>query len=86
MATALKLYELDNGNFPTTSQGLEALLVKPSTSPLAPNWNGPYIEREPIDPWGREYVYYSPGENRQDYDLYSKGKNETSEEDDVKNW
>ncbi|MFH1360029.1 MAG: type II secretion system major pseudopilin GspG [Candidatus Omnitrophota bacterium] len=86
LSTALKLYELDNGNFPNTSQGLDALLKKPTTSPLPPNWNGPYIERKPIDPWGRPYQYLSPGENRADYDLYSKGKNESNEEDDITNW
>src|SRR3990167_7590755 len=47
LATALKLYELDNGNFPTTSQGLGALLHKPSSSPVPQNWNGPYVERDP---------------------------------------
>ncbi|MFA5060673.1 MAG: type II secretion system major pseudopilin GspG [Candidatus Omnitrophota bacterium] len=86
LATALKLYELDNGNFPTTSQGLDALLSKPSGNPAASNWNGPYIERKPVDPWGRSYEYASPGEHRSDYDLYSKGKNESKEDDDVTNW
>ncbi len=86
IATALKLYELDNGFFPTTSQGLKALLKKPSNSPIPSNWNGPYSEREPIDPWGRPYQYVSPGENRADYDLYSKGRDETTSEDDITNW
>jgi general secretion pathway protein G len=84
IATALKLYELDNGNFPGTSEGLSALLTKPSS---ANNWNGPYLERKPIDPWGKEYKYKSPGEHRQsDYDLYSLGKDGTESADDVKNW
>ena len=86
LATALKLYELDNGNFPTTTQGLDALLSKPSTTPLPSNWNGPYIERRPIDPWGRPYVYISPGDHRQDYDLFSHGKDEKNKEDDITNW
>ncbi len=86
LATALKLYELDNGTFPTTSQGLEALLKKSSSSPVPRNWNGPYIERKPIDPWGNPYEYASPGEHRVDYDLYSKGKDETTDEDDIANW
>ncbi|HOY10712.1 MAG TPA: type II secretion system major pseudopilin GspG [Candidatus Omnitrophota bacterium] len=86
LATALKLYELDNGNFPLTSQGLEALMRKPTSSPVPENWNGPYIEKKPIDPWGREYVYKSPGEHRMDYDLYSKGKNDGTDEDDIINW
>jgi general secretion pathway protein G len=86
LATALKLYELDNGSFPTTAQGLMALRQRPSTNPLPKNWNGPYIERDPLDPWGRPYMYASPGDHRTDYDLYSKGKNESSDDDDIKNW
>lgn len=86
LATALKLYELDNGMFPTTAQGLAALKTKPTTNPLTPNWNGPYLEKEPVDPWGRPYVYVSPGEHRSDYDLSSKGNNDASEKDDIVNW
>ncbi len=86
LATALKLYELDNSGFPTTSQGLMALRTQPSTNPIPTNWNGPYIEKDPTDPWGRPYVYASPGDHRPDYDLYSKGKNESSEDDDIVNW
>lgn len=86
LATALKLYELDSGNFPTTSQGLDALLVKPTSSPIPPNWNGPYIEKKPLDPWGRPYVYSSPGDHRADYDLSSKGKDLNKEDDDITNW
>ena len=83
IATALKLYELDNGCFPTTEQGLGALLTN---SASVNNWNGPYLEKKPIDPWGGEYKYKSPGEHRVDYDLYSVGKDGTEGEDDVKNW
>lgn len=84
IATALKLYELDNGNFPGTEEGLNALLNKPGS---ATNWNGPYLEKKPIDPWGREYKYKSPGEHRPDYDLYSLGKDgQEGTADDVKNW
>ena len=86
LATALKLYELDTGQFPTTDQGLMALLEKPETGPIPENWNGPYIEKEPLDPWGRLYVYLYPGEKRADYDLSSQGKNEKSEDDDITNW
>ena len=84
IATGLKLYELDNGNFPTTAEGLQALLVKPAN---ANNWNGPYLEKKPIDPWGREYKYVSPGVHRpHDYDLSSLGKDGTESNDDVANW
>jgi general secretion pathway protein G len=84
--TALRLYELDNGNFPTTAQGLNALRTRPTTNPIPQSWNGPYLEKDPIDPWGRPYVYTAPGEHRPDYDLSSKGKDESSEKDDVQNW
>ncbi|MFH1507747.1 MAG: type II secretion system major pseudopilin GspG [Candidatus Omnitrophota bacterium] len=84
IATALKLYEIDNGNFPSSSEGLNALLNKPSS---ASNWNGPYLDRKPTDPWGRDYLFKSPGENRPaDYDLYSLGKDGVESADDVKNW
>jgi len=87
--TALKLYELDNGFFPTTEQGLQALLRKPATQPTPQNWNGPYLEKNPIDPWNRPYQYASPGVHRpHDYDLNSAGKNASTEktDDDVSNW
>ena len=86
LATALKIYELDNGGFPTTAQGLSTLLTKTSVSPIPENWNGPYVEKEPVDPWNHPYVYVSPGKNRPDYDLYSKGKDENSSDDDITNW
>ncbi|OGW74902.1 MAG: type II secretion system protein GspG [Omnitrophica bacterium RBG_13_46_9] len=84
ISTALKLYELDNGNFPSSDEGLNALLNKPSS---ANNWNGPYLEKKPVDPWGREYEYKSPGDHRlADYDLYSLGKDGIESDDDIKNW
>ena len=84
IATGLKLYELDNGKYPSTEEGLNALMQKPGT---ANNWNGPYIEKKPLDPWGREYQYKSPGQHRAyDYDLYSLGHDGQESEDDVKNW
>ncbi len=86
IATALKLYELDNGTFPSTQQGLGALRVKPTTNPIPQNWNGPYVDKDPLDPWARAYVYVSPGEHRSDYDLSSKGKDEASDKDDIVNW
>ena len=85
IATALKLYEVDNGHFPATDEGLQALLVAPGT---AKNWKGPYLEKKPIDPWGNLYKYRSPGtNNKSSYDLYSAGKDQTEgTEDDVTNW
>ena len=86
LATALKLYELDNGNFPTTTQGLSALQDRPTAPPVPKNWQGPYIEHPAVDPWGHPYQYSSPGEHRSDYDLFSKGKDESKEDDDIVNW
>ncbi len=85
IATGLKLYELDNGAYPATTEGLSALLTRAGN---AKNWNGPYLEKKPIDPWGREYQYQSPGTHRpQDYDLFSLGKDgQAATSDDVKNW
>ena len=86
--TALKLYELDNGFLPSTEQGLGALLQKPTTTPIPENWNGPYLEKMPVDPWGRPYQYQSPGTNRpHDYDLSSFGKDtKGGTKDDIVNW
>lgn len=57
---ALKLYRLDNQRYPTTEQGLQALVTKPTTEPIPPNWK-PYLDKLPNDPWGRPYVYLNPG-------------------------
>ena len=86
ISSALKLYELDNGTFPSTSQGLDALLRKSTMSPVPSNWNGPYLEKEPIDPWGRRYQYQFPGSHGITYDLYSFGPNEKDDKDNVNNW
>jgi general secretion pathway protein G len=83
IAAALKLYELDNGVFPSSADGLKALLTKPAS---ANNWNGPYLDKKPIDPWGRDYQYKSPGTHRPDYDLYSLGRDGQESQDDIKNW
>ncbi len=83
---ALKFYELDNGRLPTTEQGLSALVTKPDIAPIPEHWNGPYLDKDPIDPWGRPYIYISPGEHNISYDLYSKGADLKSEKDDIKNW
>ncbi len=73
--TAIKLYKLDNGDYPTTDQGLLALIEKPSTEPIPLNWKEKgYLAkaRTPKDPWGREYLYLSPGVH-DDYDIISYG-------------
>ena len=87
IAMALKLYELDNGNFPTTEQGLAALKKKPASPPVPANWKSPYIKKMPKDPWGAPYVYVSPGAiNTQDYDLSSYGPDGIESSDDITNW
>src|SRR3972149_3210284 len=73
--TALKLYKLDNGFFPSTEQGLEALIAKPESGRVPANWReGGYLEKKriPNDPWGQPYVYASPGQSG-DYDMISYG-------------
>ena len=88
IALALDLYELDNGNYPTTEQGLKALREKPETIPIPQNWKGPYIKKEPKDSWGRSYVYKCPGtHNPTYYDLASYGADGVKGVgDDVCNW
>lgn len=62
MVQALKLYRLDNTRYPTSEQGLAALVSRPTIAPLPPNWKpGGYLERLPKDPWGNPYQYLSPG-------------------------
>ena len=88
ISMGLKLYELDNGNFPTTEQGLTALQEAPSSPPVPTNWNGPYLEKPPIDPWGNQYKYKCPGSfNKVSYDLFSAGKDVIEgTDDDITNW
>ena len=75
IVTALNLYRLDNHVYPSTQQGLEALVERPSGRPEAPNWKaGGYLERLPNDPWGRPYLYMNPGVHG-DIDVWSNGAN-----------
>ncbi|MFA6358168.1 MAG: type II secretion system major pseudopilin GspG [Candidatus Omnitrophota bacterium] len=87
IAVALDLYELDNGRYPTTEQGLNALETKPADSSEGSNWNGPYLKKEPKDPWGKPYQYKYPAAHEgKDYDLYSLGLDGVESDDDVANW
>jgi len=70
---ALKLYRLDNRSYPTTEQGLQALVARPAAAPLPVNWkSGGYLERLPRDPWGNPYQYLNPGLHG-DIDVFSFG-------------
>jgi len=92
--TALKMYKLDNGVYPSTEQGLEALVQPPEVGQLAKNWRkGGYLEKGklPKDPWGNDYLYLSPGVHDTDgFDLFSYGPDgEPGGEDenaDINNW
>lgn len=68
---ALKLYRLDNGRYPTTEQGLQALVTRPTVDPVPGNWKS-YLDRLPMDPWGKPYQYLNPGV-RMDIDVFSFG-------------
>jgi general secretion pathway protein G len=86
LSAALDLFEVDNGRYPTTEEGLAALRTTPSG---APRWKGPYLKRPvPLDPWGKPYVYRSPGQqNREDYDIFSYGPDGVEGgQDDITNW
>jgi len=68
---ALDLYKLDNGFYPSTDQGLEALVEKPTSNPTPKNWK-PYLKSLPKDPWGRDYIYLNPGQHGE-IDIYTLG-------------
>lgn len=73
LVQTLKLYRLDNQRYPSTEQGLQALVTKPTTSPIPSNWKtGGYVERLPRDPWGNPYQFLNPGV-RGEVDVFSLG-------------
>ncbi|MHB1239593.1 MAG: type II secretion system major pseudopilin GspG [Gammaproteobacteria bacterium] len=83
---ALNLYKLDNYVYPTTDQGLQALVTKPTQPPVPPHWKqGGYIERLPKDPWGHPYQYLNPGQHGA-IDIYSLGPDGQVSNDDIGNW
>ncbi|MFC2972501.1 type II secretion system major pseudopilin GspG [Azotobacter bryophylli] len=74
IAAALDIYKLDNFAYPSTQQGLEALVEKPTGNPQPKNWNRDgYLKQVPQDPWGNPYQYLSPGTQNRPFDLYSYG-------------
>ena len=83
--SALDMYKLDNQHYPTTDQGLEALVTKPGSNPEPPNWNR-YMEKIPPDPWGNRYLYLEPGKHG-DVDIFSAGPNgRMGDADDIGSW
>ncbi|MDD4879628.1 MAG: type II secretion system major pseudopilin GspG [Candidatus Omnitrophica bacterium] len=78
IATALDMYELDNGQYPDK---LDDLLVKPGD---LKSWNGPYLKKKPVDPWGRDYVY-KPSSDKKDYELVSYGRSGVEGSDTISN-
>jgi general secretion pathway protein G len=88
LGATLDLYRLEIGNYPSTDQGLEALVRQPGN---APNWNGPYLKKSdvPKDPWGNEYQYRAPGQNGA-FDIWSLGADNREggegEDKDVTSW
>jgi general secretion pathway protein G len=82
---ALEQYKLDNGFYPTTQQGLKALVQKPTTPPIPQNWHQ-YLEKVPKDAWGHPFIYISPAPNHP-YDLKSVGPDgKEGTEDDIDIW
>jgi general secretion pathway protein G len=84
--TALKLYKLDNYVYPSTEQGLQALVEETTIAPVPKNFkDGGYMEKLPKDPWGNDYIYVSPGDHG-DFDIYSLGADGQGEETLIGNW
>lgn len=89
--TTLDFYRIDNGVYPTTEQGLQALETVPTAQPVPSNWKGPYQKRLSLDPWGTPYQYRNPGTHNNNVDIFSfgpKGKdsNATDESGYIGNW
>ena len=88
MGVALDMFENDNGRYPTTEEGLGALLQAPQA--MDATWKGPYLKNQqtvPADPWNRPFVYRYPGShNEKEYDLSSLGPDGSESDDDISNW
>lgn len=83
--SAMDLYRLDNGFYPSTDQSIQALVTKPSGDPIPQNWMG-YLKDVPLDPWGKPYNYLNPGKHR-DIDIFSFGPSGKADEaTEIGNW
>jgi general secretion pathway protein G len=86
LETALTEYRLDNSQYPTSDDGLQALVTQPN-DPSVTHWHGPYIQQLSKDPWGRKYQYEYPGTHGQPYDLYTLGPDgQPGSKDTIGNW
>jgi general secretion pathway protein G len=87
MTVALNTYYGTNGFYPTTEQGLQALVTQPDSEPKPRQWRQ-FFQKIPMDPWGNQYIYVYPGKHNPDsYDLYSAGKDRKPDTaDDIGNW
>ncbi|MFQ5643198.1 MAG: type II secretion system major pseudopilin GspG [Thiogranum sp.] len=86
LEAALNLYKLDNYEYPTTDQGLEALVRKPDIPPEPARWKtGGYLDRMPLDPWRQPYQYLNPGIHGS-IDIFSTGPDRQPSDDDIGNW
>ena len=84
ISSALETYEVDNGLYPTSDEGLAALLVAPGN---APGWHGPYLTHPPKDPWGNTYVYSYPGQhNTTGFDVYTTSGGKDTSGNEINNW
>ena len=88
IGSALELFETDNGFYPSSEQGLDALIKKPEALTADDAWKGPYLKRNPVDPWGCRYFYIYPAQQSQEtYDLYSAGPDRKPQTpDDIRLW
>lgn len=85
ISSALDLYKLDNHRYPSTDQGLDALVSRPDLQPQPENWNG-YMNKIPLDPWGNEFRYLQPGIHAE-VDIFSPGPNgHPGDADDIGSW
>ena len=87
ITVALESFEMDLGHFPTTEEGIAALVERPASVTSEDEWHGPYLKEIPLDPWRREFIYKYPGERAVDFDLISPGPDsEEGTGDDITNY